>query len=70
MRQGQSPETAAETAIKRIVKHYPKFSGAVIALRKDGEYGAACHGFETFPFYVSNLKLGEPTVHIIRCGIN
>lgn len=70
MRQGQSPTTAAETAIKRIAKHYPKFSGAVIALSKDGQFGAACNGFKGFPYYASNVQLGKPTIFYIPCIVN
>ena len=36
MRSGQPPEMAARTAIERIVSKYPSFSGAVIALNKEG----------------------------------
>ncbi|XP_014238281.1 N(4)-(Beta-N-acetylglucosaminyl)-L-asparaginase-like [Trichogramma pretiosum] len=61
MRQGQSPESATQAAIDRITKHYPNFSGAVIAVNKHGEFAAACHGFDGFPFYVGNLQLGKPT---------
>lgn len=68
MRQGATPTAAAGTAIKRIAKHYPKFSGAVIALNKEGEYGASCNGFDGFPFYVSNVKLGNPTMYYVPCS--
>ncbi|XP_059060199.1 N(4)-(Beta-N-acetylglucosaminyl)-L-asparaginase-like [Achroia grisella] len=54
MRRGASPNAAARTAIDRIASYYPSFSGAVIALTKDGEYGVACHGLETFPFVVQD----------------
>ena len=67
MRQGKSPSVAAETAIKRITKHYPNFAGAVIALNKSGQFGAACNGFKGFPFYASNLQLGKPTIFYIPC---
>ena len=67
MRQGHSPNSAAEIAVKRIVKHYPKFSGAVIALNKEGQYGAACNGMDRFPFYAINLQLGIPTIYAIPC---
>ncbi|XP_011501284.1 PREDICTED: N(4)-(Beta-N-acetylglucosaminyl)-L-asparaginase-like [Ceratosolen solmsi marchali] len=70
MRQGMTPTTAAETAIKRIVKHYPNFSGAVIALNKNGRFGVACNGFKGFPFYASNLKLGKPTIFYVPCLVH
>ncbi|KOX75637.1 N(4)-(Beta-N-acetylglucosaminyl)-L-asparaginase [Melipona quadrifasciata] len=43
MRRGATPTEAATTTIRRIAEHYPTFSGAVIAINKDGEYGAACN---------------------------
>lgn len=67
MRRGASPKEAAETAIRRIAQHYPKFSGGVIALSKDGDYGAACNGMESFPFYVANPLLGVPTLNHVQC---
>ncbi|XP_046411593.1 N(4)-(Beta-N-acetylglucosaminyl)-L-asparaginase-like [Neodiprion fabricii] len=67
MRRGAAPSHAAETAVRRIAQHYPKFVGGVIALNKDGAYGAACNGMEKFPFYASNPLLGEPTLNHVRC---
>lgn len=58
MRNGMSPQIAAESAIKRIASHHPKFFGAVIAVNVYGEYGAACNGMESFPFCVANQELG------------
>ncbi|XP_058790738.1 N(4)-(Beta-N-acetylglucosaminyl)-L-asparaginase-like [Phymastichus coffea] len=58
MRLGASPNAATETAIRRIAKYYPKFSGAVIALNKAGEYGANCHGYDSFPYYIANVETG------------
>lgn len=52
MRRGASPGDAASVAVKRIASHYSNFMGAVIAVTKNGEYGAACHGITTFPFIV------------------
>jgi len=40
MRRGTSAQIAAQDALERIIKHYPEFSGALIAVRKDGEIGA------------------------------
>lgn len=45
MRQGYSPEEACQEAIKRVIKKHngnPDFQIGYIALRKDGETGAAC----------------------------
>ncbi|XP_011142632.1 N(4)-(Beta-N-acetylglucosaminyl)-L-asparaginase isoform X2 [Harpegnathos saltator] len=54
MRYGATPTIAARAAINRIAQHYPTFFGGVIALNKNGEYGAACNGMPLFPFYVAN----------------
>lgn len=71
MRQGEPPNIAAEIAIHRIAKHYPKFSGAVIAINKMGEFGAACNNLpDGFPFYAVNLRLGKPTFHRVPCVSN
>ncbi|XP_075217277.1 N(4)-(Beta-N-acetylglucosaminyl)-L-asparaginase-like isoform X2 [Lycorma delicatula] len=67
MRHGASPKAAAETAIKRISSHYPDFFGALIAVNIYGEFGAACHGMESFPYCVANPSLGNVTVYTIDC---
>lgn len=67
MRRGATPKEAAETAIRRIAEHYPFFIGAVIALNKDGNFGAACNGIPLFPYYVSNPESGKPILHIAHC---
>lgn len=67
MRRGATPVEAAKTAIHRIAEHYPHFTGGVIALNKYGQFGAACNGIPSFPFYVSNLEFGEPRLHTVSC---
>ncbi|PBC30116.1 N(4)-(Beta-N-acetylglucosaminyl)-L-asparaginase-like [Apis cerana] len=67
MRRDATPTAAATTAISRIAKHYPTFTGAVIALNKHGEYGAACNGITRFAYYVANPELGKPTIHYATC---
>ncbi|KPI91143.1 N(4)-(Beta-N-acetylglucosaminyl)-L-asparaginase [Papilio xuthus] len=69
MRRGSSPTDAAQTAIRRIEKHYPEFMGAVIALNKDGEYGAACHGLQglPFPFVVYDNSHDMYKIHTVNC---
>ena len=39
MRQGHPPAEAARIAMQRIIAHYPKFEGAIIAISKDGLIG-------------------------------
>ncbi|KYN23291.1 PREDICTED: N(4)-(Beta-N-acetylglucosaminyl)-L-asparaginase-like [Trachymyrmex cornetzi] len=66
MRYGASPTEAAQKAISRITNHYRSFFGAVIALNKEGKYGAACNGMLKFPYYVATPTLGL-RLYIIRC---
>lgn len=68
MRQGLSPQLAAQTAIDRITNKYPEFSGAVVALDKEGVYGAACHGMDEFPFSVGNRANGGVNIVKVPCG--
>lgn len=63
---GKSPKVAAHEAIQKIIKHYPKFTGAVIVAKNDGRYSAACHGIAEFPFSVYTKKLGN-IVERIKC---
>lgn len=67
MRRGATPKDAAKTAIDRIARHYPKTMGAVVAVNKNGEYGAACTGMQKFSFSVSNVLLGHPTKITMPC---
>lgn len=55
------PHEAAATAIARIAKHYPDYVGAIIVAAKDGTYGAACHGMDSFPYSIQNEKEGLVT---------
>lgn len=64
MRNGATPTVAAKKAINRIAQHYPNFFGGVIALNKNGEYGAACNGMTTFPYYIANPSLGPQLLHV------
>lgn len=68
MRDGFSPTDAAKIAITRIVRIYPAFSGAVIAVAADGTYGAACNGMAQFPYSVKNEELPDVTVFSVNCS--
>nr|ACO10237.1 N4-Beta-N-acetylglucosaminyl-L-asparaginase [Caligus rogercresseyi] len=54
MRRGSTPEEAARTAIRRVLAKSPGFFGAVVALSKDGSYGASRHGMKEFHFCVGD----------------
>uniref|UniRef100_A0A7G3A8A5 N(4)-(beta-N-acetylglucosaminyl)-L-asparaginase n=1 Tax=Lutzomyia longipalpis TaxID=7200 RepID=A0A7G3A8A5_LUTLO len=61
MRRGVEPKQAAENAMRRIVQHYPTFSGALIAATKDGRYGASCFGMKEFPYTVIDEDFNRRT---------
>ncbi|XP_032672100.1 N(4)-(Beta-N-acetylglucosaminyl)-L-asparaginase-like isoform X2 [Odontomachus brunneus] len=67
MRYGATPTVAARAAINRIAQHYPAFFGGVIALNKNGEYGAACNGMALFPYYIANPTSG-PKLLSVECS--
>ena len=67
MREGIAPDQACLDAIKRIARFYPNFTGAVLALHKDGRHGAACHGIDSFPYSVMQQDWSEPQVLQIPC---
>ncbi|SPP74021.1 putative N(4)-(beta-N-acetylglucosaminyl)-L-asparaginase GA14866 [Drosophila guanche] len=69
MRAGKKPTEAAEVGIRRIAKHYKDFSGAVIAVDRLGQYGAACYGMKEFPFVVSNPSKTDITTRkeTVKC---
>ncbi|XP_037297301.1 N(4)-(Beta-N-acetylglucosaminyl)-L-asparaginase [Manduca sexta] len=67
MRRGATPTDAARTAVLRIAAHYEDFMGAVVALKNDGQYGAACHGMDTFPFVVQDNTKESFRVETVQC---
>ena len=67
MRNGMTPNTAATFALERIARYYPQFNGAVVTLKMDGSFGAACYGFSSFSFTAANNDLKEPRVFSVAC---
>lgn len=67
LRTGLSPEHAARTAILRILTYYPDFMGAIIVVNKMGDYSAACHGIEKFPFSVFKDDQTKVKVEYVNC---
>ncbi|KAK8386484.1 hypothetical protein O3P69_010839 [Scylla paramamosain] len=67
MRAGLSPHKAAEMAIYRVAQYYPDFMGAVVALNMKGEYGAACHGIDHFPYSVASRETDVVEVKTTSC---
>jgi N4-(beta-N-acetylglucosaminyl)-L-asparaginase len=67
MRNGMSPSDAATDAIKRIAKYYPKFVGAIVAIDKMGNHGAACHGIDKFPYSVGDKNHNDVYIVEVDC---
>ncbi|KAL9698391.1 hypothetical protein quinque_001832 [Culex quinquefasciatus] len=68
LRRGLSPVQAGETALARIAVHYPKFVGGIVVASSDGQYGAACHGMDEFPYSVAEgRKETEVVVKKVKC---
>ncbi|XP_049294647.1 N(4)-(Beta-N-acetylglucosaminyl)-L-asparaginase [Anopheles funestus] len=65
MRGGLGPAEAGQQAIGRIAKYYPSFVGGIVVVTKDGEYGAACHGMEEFPYSIADGTVSDGDVHVL-----
>lgn len=46
MRRGMKPRAAAEDAVLRIARRVPSYVGAVFAVDRAGNHGAACYGWQ------------------------
>ncbi|KAL4229853.1 hypothetical protein ACF0H5_010245 [Mactra antiquata] len=67
MKMGASPGEATADALKNIIRLYPDFVGAVLAVNKNGAHGAACHGIPKFPYSIRSLQYDEVTVIEVPC---
>ncbi|CAH1709696.1 unnamed protein product [Aphis gossypii] len=67
MKHGHPPKHAAQLVIDQIAKYYPDFSGAVIAVNNYGYYGAACHGFDKFPYSIANPEQNKVSILYTTC---
>lgn len=68
LRQGMSSQEAATDVVSRqaLRTGRPHAHAAVIVLANDGSFGAACSGYKTFPFVVSD-SLEQYKTHIVDC---
>ncbi|KAI7839426.1 hypothetical protein COHA_006827 [Chlorella ohadii] len=57
MRQGRSPQEAAEEAVQRMARRRPGYVGAVVAASRDGSHGAAAFGW-SFAYSVVSPATG------------
>lgn len=67
MRNGENPDDAAKKALTRIIQYYPNFVGGIVVVDKDGNYAAACHGLNSFPFSVFNLQSSKVRIEKRDC---
>jgi len=65
MRSGMPPSEAAEHALRRIIKYYPHFEGALVAANKTGSFGAACYGW-TFQYSVMTPQMDKPEIVTVK----
>ena len=65
MRNGMPPSLAAEHALRRIIKYYPHFEGALVAANKTGSFGAACYGW-TFQYSVMTPQMEKPEIVTVK----
>lgn len=68
MKYGFNPTEAAKLAMDTIAHYFPDFSGAIIVIDKYGHYGAACHGFDKFPYSMASSKNDQVSVLYAKCS--
>ena len=61
MRRGLSPTEAAEDAVRRIASRLPTYVGALIAVDKEGQIGAAAYGW-TFKYSYRDATMDDVRV--------
>lgn len=69
IRHGMTPTEASQDALKRIAKHYPDFKGAILAVDKNGQHGAACHGFPVFHYCYKDSNSNQVKQEKILCTV-
>lgn len=66
MRNGATPQEAADKAIARIRQHHAKFFGGIVVMNVKGEYAAACNGMDKFPYTIARENV-PITVEHVKC---
>lgn len=60
LRRGHTPHHAAQDAVKRILRFYPKYVGAVIAVDVSGRHAAAAAGWNfTYAFRDASMQQAD-----------
>ena len=65
MRHGLSPQAAADAAVRRMVRKYPSYVGALLAVDRHGRHAAACHGW-TFTYAVRSANMSAARVYTVE----
>jgi hypothetical protein len=65
MRHGLSPRAAAEAAVRRMVRKYRTYVGALLAVDRTGRHAAACHGW-TFTYAVRSAGMNATRVYTVE----
>ncbi|XP_070553566.1 N(4)-(Beta-N-acetylglucosaminyl)-L-asparaginase-like [Ptychodera flava] len=69
MRRGLSAKEASAEALSRIAYKYNDFRGAIIAVNKEGDYGAECYGYTTVEITYRTGSMTNITVEEIQCTV-
>lgn len=67
LRNGLTPQEAAERVIDRIQEFYPRNFAAIVVVDKNGNFGAACQVFTQFPISIYYPGLEEVNVETTVC---
>ena len=65
MRLGKKPRKAAEDAVRRILKFYPTYIGALIAVDASGKHAAAAAGWK-FEYAVRHASSNTTEIHAVE----
>lgn len=67
LRNGFTPQQAANMVIERIAKFYPENSAAIVVADYEGNYGASCQIFTSFPISIYYPELKEVREEVTKC---
>lgn len=67
LRNGLTPQQAADSVISRIAQYYPNNATAIVVTDMDGNYGAACQIFSSFPISIYYPELDEVKIEVTKC---
>ncbi|KAL7015909.1 hypothetical protein ACKWTF_016728 [Chironomus riparius] len=67
LRNGLTPQQAADRVINRIAQYYPNNAAAIVVADMEGNYGAACQIFSSFPISIYYPGLDEVKVEVTKC---